>query len=275
MALQGFCVPLSPEGRASLSPMPPWHYVGDMLLVDFWADRDAVAAVLPPRLEPDAQDPGRCTAFFVDWQFASTQADEPLDPVRSQYHEFILLVNATLGDQPVSSCPYIYVDSDVSMARGWIQGWPKKLGAVHTTRTFGQRSPAAPLVEPGGSFGGSLSVNGRRLAEATVSLEEPSGDPLFLGKRPIVNVRHFPQLAAAQQGRPAVHELVRSVLSGVSRSEIWEGAATLRFHDAPDQELYALRPERVGRGYRYTTALTVDDLEIIETLIDQPDEVPA
>jgi acetoacetate decarboxylase len=163
--LRGFSVPLSPEGRASLAPHPPWHYVGDLLVIEFWAQPKAVADVLSPGLEPDPDDPGGCTAFFVDWQYVSTRGDEPLDPVRSQYHEFILLVNARHRGRPVSACPYIYVDSDASMARGWIQGWPKKLGAIHTTRTFGVPTPAAPLVQPGGAFAGTLAVNGRRVAE--------------------------------------------------------------------------------------------------------------
>ena len=52
MSLKGFSVPLSPEGRASLTPIPPWHYAGDLLVVDFAADPAAVAAVLPPGWSP-------------------------------------------------------------------------------------------------------------------------------------------------------------------------------------------------------------------------------
>ena len=56
---QGYSLPLSPTGRASLVPSPPWHYVGDFVVVDYWADPAAVAAVLPPGMEPYAADPGR------------------------------------------------------------------------------------------------------------------------------------------------------------------------------------------------------------------------
>jgi len=247
-----------------LTPAPPWFYVGNLLVIEFWADPEAVAAVLSPGLVPDGDDPGRCTAFFVDWQYASTRGDEPLDPVRSQYHEFVLLADARHHGRAVSTCPYIYVDSDASMARGWIQGWPKKLGAVHTTRTFGLPTRAAPTIEPGATFAGTLSAGGRRLAEATVTIQNVSTDPVVLGSRPIVNVRHFPRLDAAGQGTPAVHELVRSILSDVQRSDVWEGTARLELFDAPDHELFALRPQRVGRGFRYTTAFRVDDLEVLE-----------
>ncbi len=62
MTLHGYSLPLSPEGRAIVVPAPPWHYVGDFLVIEYWAEPDAVAAVLPPGLEPFADDPGRCAA---------------------------------------------------------------------------------------------------------------------------------------------------------------------------------------------------------------------
>lgn len=264
--LRGFSVPLSPQGRAGVTPAPPWFYAGNLLVIDYEADPAAVAEVLPPGLAADPEDPGGCVAFFVDWQYASTAGDEPVDPVRSQYHEFLLLVNAVYDGDRVQTCPYIYVDRDVSMARGWIQGWPKKIGEVHTTRAFPLASPAAPQVAAGGRFGASLSANGRRLAEATVTLEQVSTDPVFLGRRPVVNVRHFPRLSAGQHDKPAVHELVRSRLSGATRTEIWEGEATLAYHPAPEQELDALAPVRVRRGYRYSSAFQVDDLDVLQDL---------
>jgi hypothetical protein len=94
MPLKGFSLPLSPEGRASLTPSPPWHYAGEILLIDFEAHAGAVRAVLPPHLEPDPVDPGGCVALFVAWQYASEDGEEYLDPARSQYNEFLLLVNA-------------------------------------------------------------------------------------------------------------------------------------------------------------------------------------
>jgi hypothetical protein len=266
MSLRGFSVPLSPEGRASLTPPPPWHYAGDLLLVDFAANPTAVAAVLPPRVEVDPTDPGGCVALFVAWQYASNAGDEYLDPARSQYNEFILLVNARYQGEEVHTCPYIYVDKDTSMARGWIQGWPKKGGEINTTRSFPLPSKAAPQVAPGGRFGGTLAANGRRLAEAVIQLETLSDDPLYFGKRPVVNMRFFPQLAGGGMTAPPVCELVRSILSDANRTDIWEGTADLSFFAAPDNELDVFQPLEVRRGYRYSLTMTIDDLEILETL---------
>ena len=45
----GYTIPRSPEGRSSLVPYPPWHYVGDFLVVEYWADPDAGGVVLSRR----------------------------------------------------------------------------------------------------------------------------------------------------------------------------------------------------------------------------------
>jgi hypothetical protein len=59
---------------------------------------------------------------------------------------------------------------------------------------------------------------------------------------------------------------VRSILSDARRTEVWEGEADIEFFPAPDNELDAFRPVAVRRGYRYSMAMTIDDLEVLEEL---------
>lgn len=266
MSLRGYTVPRSPEGRASLVPAPPWHYVGDFLVLEYWADPEAVAAVLPAGLEPYADDPGRAAALFVDWQSRSETGGELVDPARSQYKEFFLVVNALLDGEHVTTCPYIWVDRDFALARGWIQGFPKKLGSVWMTRTFGLDCLADPGVQAGAVFGGTCAAYDRRLAEGAVTLERISETGPTHNDPPLVNVRHFPRLAAGRHGEPAVHELVRARSANRAISPIWEGAATLALHGAPREEHAALAPVRMGKGFRFTFAYTVDDLETVREL---------
>ena len=75
MSLRGYTTPRTSTGRASIVPPPPWHYIGDFLVVDYWADPDAVKAVLPEGLDPHP-DPGRCAAVCADWQSCSEGGDE-------------------------------------------------------------------------------------------------------------------------------------------------------------------------------------------------------
>jgi acetoacetate decarboxylase len=264
--LRGYSLPRTPEGRASLVPRPPWHYVGDFLVIEYWADPAAVAAVLPPGLEPCAEDPGRAAALFVDWQSCTGSQEELVDPARSQYKEFFLVVNGLLDGEPVTTCPFIWVDRDFALVRGWIQGFPKKLGSVWMTRQFGLRGPADPGVRAGAVFGGTLAANDRRLAEGTVTLERISEAGPTHNDPPLVNVRHFPRLAAGQHDEPAVHELVRARSRDRAISEIWEGSATLRLLEAPNEEHTALAPVRLGKGFRFTFGYTVDDLVTVKAL---------
>ena len=264
--LKGYSTPHSPEGRSSLVPAPPWHYVGDMLVVEYWAEPGAAAAVLPKPLEPHP-DGGRAAAMFIDWQSCSDDGHELVDPSRSQYKEFFVTVNALYEGEEVAFCPYIWVDRDFALARGLIQGFPKKLGSIWMTRSFGGLATKAdPGVREGATFGATCSAYERRMAEATVTLERPSEEGPTHNDPPIVNARHFPRLEKGRHDDPAVHELVRSKGYDRSGSEIWEGSATLELFDAPHEELAALAPARVGKGFRFTLGYSVDDLETLTEL---------
>lgn len=260
--LRGYSLPRSPEGRSSVVPAPPWHYVGDFLVLEYWAAPEAVEAVLPPGLEP-SPDPGRCAALFVDWQSCSDSREELDDPVRSQYREFFVVVNALLEGELVTTCPYIWVDRDFAMARGWVQGFPKKLGSIYMTRHFPLRSSAGPDLAAGARFAGTLAAGDRRLAFGVVTLERESAEGPTHNDPPLVNVRHFPRLAAGRHDEPAVHELVRARSRDRAISPIWEGSAELELYSAPNEELAALAPVRMGKGFRFTFAYTVDDLETV------------
>ena len=264
--LRGYTTPRTPRGRGGLVPPPPWHYVGDFLVVDFHAEPDAAVSLLPEPLEPFADDPGRCAAVFADWQSFSDGGDELTDPVRSQYHEAYLVVNALLDGAPVTLCTFIWVDQDFALTRGHIQGFPKKLGQVWMTRTFNLDCAAAPAIASGSAFGATCSARGRELMRATVTLEGRSDSGSLHTDPPIVNVRYFPRLTAGRHDDPQVNELVRSKSRDRSVSEIWEGPATLELKPAPGEEHDLLTPVDVVRGYRFTFAYTVDDLETVREL---------
>jgi acetoacetate decarboxylase len=263
MTLQGYTVPRTPAGGASLVPPPPWHYVADFLVVDFHADPDTAISLLPDGLEPHP-DAGRCAIVFADWQSCSEHGDELVDPVRSHYREAYIVVSGLLDGQEVTTCAFIWVDQDFALARGWIQGFPKKLGEVWMTRAYALECRAAPGVRPGSRFGATCSARGRQLARAIVTLEGQSDTGSLHTAPPIVNVRHFPRLAAGRHEDPAVHELVRARSRDRLVSEVWEGPAVLELSPAPGEEHTLLAPVSVGRGYRFTFAYTVDDLETVK-----------
>ncbi|QBR02097.1 acetoacetate decarboxylase family protein [Paraburkholderia pallida] len=263
--LKGYMAPLSPLGKASINPPPPWHYSGDVIGAEFWAEPEATAATLPPGLDPDPSTAGHGVILFIDWQFTA-QDDEFLDPARYQYRECLFLVDAVHKGTPVMWCPYIYVDNDAALARGWAQGFPKKLASVYQTRTFAAPSAAAAPVAAGSRFGASLSAHGERLAEARITLRQPVADPKSLLARPTVNRRYFASLAAGLHDKPAVDELVLSVTDNLSVADAWAGDAELLFPDARGEELCAFGPVKVGGGFRFSLAYSVTDLKLLEDL---------
>jgi acetoacetate decarboxylase len=258
MPLKGYTAPLSPDGRASLVPSPPWHYSGDFLIVEYRTDPAAVAALLPPELDP-ADDPGAVCAMFADWQSCSADFHELIDPIQSQYKEFMLIVGCKYQGQPASRCVYIWVDKDFSMYRGWIQGFPKKLGSIQMTRLFAV-GKGTPKLESGARFGATCTANDRQIARAVVTLREISKTGPTVNGPPMHNTRHFP---AAAGRHPTVFELVRA--GGFDRevTEIWEGDAELRLFDDTLEDLQAIAPQEIIKGYRFSFGYSVDGVTVL------------
>jgi len=255
--LKGYTLPRTPRGTSCLAPAPPWHYVGNALAVEFEANPAAAAAFLPEGLELQS---GRCAAYFIEWQYVSETGEEYLDPITSQYRETIILLSASFEGSPVAYCPFIWVDQDVSLMRGLVQGWPKQIGSTWMTRAYDLPSKATPVVGPGGRFGASLAAKDRRLLEAQVTLSELTDTLPLPNFARAVNTRYFPELVAGKHDLPAVHELVQLKSRDVQISPIWKGGATLEIFAHPSLELPELRPIAVIAGYRFSFALTVDDL---------------
>src|ERR1700712_3089787 len=224
MTLQGWSLPLSPGGQAALVPAPPWHFSGEALGIDFRADPAAIAAVLPAGLEPLGD--GSASFVFCDWS-SSAEHDPRIaaDPARGQYREAYVAVPATLDGARAARVPYIWVDNDLSFARGHIQGFPKKAGLIAISKavTVGK---GGPRLEPGATFAVHVGGLGTRLARGTVTLETaaPSGFVPRALRLPIWHTRLVPDLSG---GAPLVHDLARNVVSGFEVADVWTGSATL------------------------------------------------
>jgi acetoacetate decarboxylase len=261
--LKGFNVPLTPKGLSTLNPAPPWHYSCDFLTVEFWADPKAVAAYLPEGLDADEAGEGHAGAFFLDWQFTG-ENEEYLDPARYQYREFFILLDALYKGQPVTYCPYMFVDNDAALARGWAQGYPKRIGSIFQTRLHAASGKAGPQLAEGSKFAASMSAGGKRMAECLVTLRVPVADTSAFSQRPVVNQIHVPQLAAEKQDTPALHKLVMTIPHHLKVEQLWSGEAILTFPPSRGEELSDLEPVRTGFGARASMSFIVDDLKDLE-----------
>jgi acetoacetate decarboxylase len=264
--LKGFSVPLTPQGESALAKLPPWHYSSDCIAIEYWTDPGAIAALLPPDVTPDKEANGRAFFWFLDWQFTGSN-DELTDPARYQYREAFVLVEAVFEGKPINYCPYIFVDNDAAIARGWAQGFPKKYGSIFQTRSFSAPSAAAAPLTKGSRFGASLAAHGERLVTARIQLEEKVANPASVFHRPTVMRRYFPQLAAGYHEKPAVNELTMSLTDDLAIVDVWAGPAELTVPQVPGEDMHSLAPQRVGRGYRLGMAYSVTDLRILKSYV--------
>lgn len=253
MTLVGFTPPYTATGRSSLVPVPPWHYAGQILSIAFEVDTTAVGLLLPAEF---GRPTGRAYGHFCEWQ-ATTDGSELLDPVYAQYKEFFALVEAERPgvDGPALFCPFIYVDQDISMVRGLLQGWPKKMGSVWMTRSYGLDHPAAAPLRSGSRFGASLSVKDRRLAEASATLTGKEADPLGFLALPTFGLVGEPTLVG--QPSPGRMTLVRGVVPSRTSGPVLGATATLRFLPSPRDELDQLTPRAIHGATLSTFGLTI------------------
>jgi acetoacetate decarboxylase len=264
---KAFSVPVTPQGKSALSTLPPWHYSSDCLAIEYWTDPKAIAALLPPGVTVDEKSGGRAFFWFLDWQFTGSN-DEVTDPARYQYREAFVLVEAVFDGVPVNYCPYIFVDNDAAIARGWAQGFPKKLASVYQTRSFSAPSAAAAPLAKGSRFGASVSAHGERLATARIQLEEAVADPTTVFNRPTTMRRYFPQLAAGHQDKPPVDELTMSLTDNLAIVDLWGGTAELKLPEVAGEDMHLIAPLRVGRGYRLGMSYSVTDLRILKNYVE-------
>jgi acetoacetate decarboxylase len=182
------------------------------------------------------------------------------DPARGQYREAYVEVHATLDGKKVARVPYIWVDNDLSFARGQIQGFPKKWGSIAITRRSIVGKGGSQL-KPGSTFAGHLAGLGRRLAHGSVTLDGPAEDGFIprAMRLPIWHTRLVPDLAG---GKPLVHDLARNLLSDFEIADVWQGPATLEFSGSEFEELDRLRPIEVAGGFRCSIGFTITGAEI-------------
>ena len=252
MSLQGWTLPQSATAKSATLPPPPWHYSGEIIAVDFLADPARVDELAPPGFAP--QGDGACTFFFCDW-CSSADRDPRIqaDPARGQYKEAYVAFVGTFRDAPMGRVPYIWVDNELSLIRGLVQGFPKKMGEVFMTRPV-DIGRGGSRKAPGERFAAHVSSLGRRLATASVVLEGVAEGAMPVGLRPLLHTRLWPSLEGDQ---PAVHELSTVAVTDVALGTLWRGTATLEFGASEFEELHLLAPRRVGAGWVYATAFSV------------------
>lgn len=233
--LAGYTAPFTASGRSAIVPPPPWHYAGWLINVALRCDTSNGTAMVPAEL---GRMTGNGCIHFADWQ-ATTDGSELVDPVYAQYRETIVVVEIQRPDDKLFNfCPFIWVDQDISLVRGLLQGWPKKLGSTYLTRSLPLEHVAAAPLKAGTRMGATLCVKERRLLEASLILTGKPGSPLgFLANRTIGTVG-WPDLTQPTKA-PALSWILPDIRNKVA-SDWHDAQATLNLLPHPVEELSLL-----------------------------------
>jgi acetoacetate decarboxylase len=259
-SLKGYMLPLSPEGRASLMDPPPWHYGGDVIHLNFLSDPEKARALLPPALEM-GPNPGEGAVWFVEWVSVSDASPDLsfINPERSIYRECIVMLRCRFQDEPGYYVPYIWVDNDFTLMRGFIQGFPKKLGRVHITKLH----PLTPKVggrRAGARIKGICVSHEERIVEGSLVFTKKVSE----GEAPQVKfylMRHFPDFANSD--KPLVHDITTSVVSNVKVEDVWAGDADIKFMPSAFEEVADLGPIQATGGFSFGLGLTISGGKVL------------
>jgi acetoacetate decarboxylase len=220
----------------------------------FKADEHKMKALLPPPLQlgPNA---GEGVVWFVEWvSVGDSNIDLSfINPERSVYRECIIMVGCQFEGTPGYYVPYIWVDNDFTLMRGFIQGFPKKLGRVHMTKLH-DLTPKVGGKRPGAKMKGICVSHEERIVEGSLifkrqaAIEEIPPVKFYL-------MRHIPDFA--NPGKPLVHDIIVSEVTDVRAADAWTGDAEISLFPSPLEEVADLGPIRPTGGFSFSLGLTI------------------
>ena len=253
MALKGFGNPLTPLGEAALVDDPPHHISSDAISVIFKVDPERASRYLPDGLELTEDALGY--AFVADMLKISEKHPDQAwaDPQRSQYNEGIIGLYCHHKGEPGRFSAFIYVDRDWSVVFGHYMGFAKKQATIHKTRV----QPANPTmgeVGVGTRLGGTVDRLGRRIFEMQVELTQAlpdDGIPSY-GHR----VYTYRNLPSPSPEVPDSKHLLALDLENATTINCWRGTGSVRFFDAPNEELAAFEPVEIVDAFAYQRGWT-------------------
>lgn len=233
--------PVTPSGKSALVPDGPWVYVIDAIAVHAEGNASMIAEVLPEELKSSSE-----LWFYVADIVSFSDSSEELNylaPDLLQYREAAVFVKVEWRGKSYAYCPFMYVDNDVSLLRGLLFGFPKKMAHIEMTKFHDLFAPR--------KYGGVAYRAGYNLFRLIV---EPRGR---IEKLPFDEFgnwllrRYFSPLGVDDYIEFIPEATYGKLISGEGQLEIGGG-----FND----ELHYFKPSKILGGYLYTVKLRAKEI---------------
>ncbi len=253
--------PFTRSGRSSLVPEGPWIYGLTGISAHVKVDQESIREVLPKGVEPVDGDALLYISEIVSvserWPELNIEA-----PDLVQYHEATILIRARYGGKTYLYCPYMWVDTDLSLMRGYLAGFPKKIAKIHLTK----HHPSIPGFngpKSGAKLGGYAARSSYLLFRIAVTLKEKAETWPLDDVDGWLLPRCFPAPAPTLA---SVKELVELRLSYIGPKVVWRGDVELKLGGGVNDELFMFKPLSVVDGYYFQIGLRIDGLRALSTL---------
>ena len=190
-----------------------------------------------------------------------------INPERVFYKECVISVGCRFKGREALMISYIWVDKDFTLIRGWIQGFPKRLGNIQLSfekRHLYAMNAALGEFGDGTRVRGYIESHGERLVTGTATLgRKITPDELAAPcKRGFMQIQHFPDIELGSQ-RPLVNRLVDHSVD-VRFGDIWEARdVSLTFGESEIEELHMLQPREITSAYLVNIGITVRGARVL------------
>ncbi len=229
-------------GSSALVPDGPWEYAMDVIAVHAVSDAEKIYDAI------GLQTNGELWFYFADIISRSPSCSE-LNyeaPDLVQYREAAIFVKVSYAGRHYAYCPFMYVDNDVSLVRGLVVGFPKKIANIAITRDH-------PLMRQR-KFGATAMRAGYTLLKAIVEPNEKVDSLPFDNFGPWLLRRYIAPIN--------VDEFVVFKLE-VEYGELLRGNAKLEVGGGINDELHAFKPKNILAGYRYSALVKARGVETV------------
>ncbi len=248
----GYSRPFSSHGTASLVPQLPWRLAGDLFLIHFRSDPQALAALLPEPLTP-ADESGEAFLWTPHLRtYPDSIEPDKINPARTHYNVCVIGVPCLLNGTRTMFSAFQWVDRDWLVVLSWFLGPCSKLATIDQSGLHPMMPGGQQTEVLGAHVRRTVSRNGEKIIDVGFAPNErvpAEALEFYTQNLPLTCLRHFPDCQIPPRGRPLVHDLTQMVMTEMSRGEVLRGPATLRFFEADNEELIALQPREVLSGF--------------------------
>ncbi|MEM0264104.1 MAG: acetoacetate decarboxylase family protein [Saccharolobus sp.] len=258
MNQKDFTIPITKSGKSQIVFEPPWYYGVTYIAAHVKFSEDSANQLLPDFLKTNGEGWVYVAEFIStaesNWDYMYQEPD------LVQYMEGAIGLKVNFNGNSYLYFPFMWVDKDWALVRGWLDGYPKKIAKISMTRLH-PLLPKYNKPEPGLKLGGYVVRSGGSMFRLQIELTEKVNSLPQLGQ--FLSIRRFPSRGENEED---LYEVVSRVRDESVLGEIWKGKANLELGGYVNDEVNLLKVENILGGYYYTVYFKVTKTKLLSSI---------